>query len=94
MKKLIVCPNCGAEYSPFEVYVPSNYFYDYVPIDKDENGKILENLDFDFNEDYQCDYCNEMIHISPKIEFECSTESSEKEHVTKLKKPSLFLDEV
>ena len=88
----IVCPNCKAEYTPYEIFTPSDYFYNYVPLEKNEEGKIIEEIDEDFSESYTCDYCGRTIHITPKIDFKCSVDGLKK-HTTKLKKPTLFMAE-
>ena len=89
MNKL-VCPNCGAEYAPQEIFLFNTF--NVSKIVKDENGKILDSLIFDDNESYRCDYCNKTFYAKMNIDFEVSTTKVE-EHVTKLHKPALFLKE-
>jgi hypothetical protein len=69
---IINCPNCGAEYLPAEVFLPFNYFNKPFFIKKDENGKILNQLDGELNlyETYICDHCNKGFEIRSKIIFD------------------------
>ena len=90
MDTKIVCPTCGAEYFPQEIFVLSEF--NNFNIVKDENGKILDNLNIDTNESYICDYCNEPFHATMDISLSVSKHATS-QHVTKLKKTSLFLDE-
>lgn len=69
---LINCPNCGAEYLPAELFLPFNYFNKPFFIEKDENGKIIHQIDGELNlqETYICDHCNKKFEIDSKIFFE------------------------
>ena len=69
------CPNCGAEYLPAELFLPSNFFNKPIFINKDSNGKIINQIDgeLNLNENYICDYCNEQFDIISKIHFETKT---------------------
>lgn len=89
MKK-IVCPNCGAEYFPQEIFIMS--CFNEHKIVKDETGKILNTLEVDTNESYKCDYCNKTFYVKMDIDFTIKDTKFE-EHVTKLHKPALFLKE-
>lgn len=86
----IICPNCGAEYAPQEIFVMSNFSN--PRIIKDENGKILDDLSYDKNEYYKCDYCDKTFYASMDISFDVRDTKVE-EHVTRLHKPALFLEE-
>lgn len=86
----IECPNCGAEYAPQEIFIMNTF--NNKNIVKDENGKILDDMDYDNEESYKCDYCNQTFFINMNIDFEVH-ETKLKEHVTKLHKPALFLKE-
>lgn len=86
----IVCPNCGAEYAPQEIFLMG--VFNNTNIIKDEEGKILDDLSYDSNETYKCDYCNKTFHASMNIEFNVYT-THLKEHITRLHKPSIFLKE-
>lgn len=86
----IICPTCGAEYFPQEIFVLSEF--NKSNIVKDEEGKILDTQNIDTSESYICDFCGEPFHINMNISFTVSKHTPTK-HVTKLKKTPLFLDE-
>jgi hypothetical protein len=86
----IVCPNCGAEYYPQEIFVLSELNNSHIV--KDEEGKILCDLKLDTNEMYVCDFCNTSFHVNMSMDFTVSQHQISP-HVTKLKKTPLFLDE-
>ena len=86
----IECPNCGAEYAPQEIFIMNTF--NNKDIVKDENGKILDDMNYDNEESYKCDYCNQTFFINMNIDFEVH-ETKLKKHVTKLHKPALFLKE-
>ena len=76
---IISCPECGAEYLPAEIFLPFNYFNKPFFIRKDENGKIINQLDGEINlqETYTCDHCNKTFTVDSKIIF--STKLAETE---------------
>ena len=86
----ITCPHCGAEYAPQEIFVMSNF--NNSRIIKDEEGKILDDLDYDKEEYYKCDYCNKTFYVNMDISFDVYSTKLE-EHITRLHKPALFLEE-
>lgn len=86
----IVCPNCGAEYAPQEIFIMTNFNNNNIV--KDEHGKILDDLIYDDDESYKCDYCNTTFFSKMKIDFDVYTSKLEK-HTTRLHKPTLFLEE-
>ena len=61
----IECPNCGAEYAPQEIFIMNTF--NNKDIVKDENGKILDDMDYDNEESYKCDYCNQTFFINMNI---------------------------
>lgn len=93
----IVCPSCGAEYLPQEIYIPNSFFGDIKHLEKDENGKITDFIGepMDFKESYKCDFCSRKFYIMADVKFD--TESNyntfETTYVTKISKPSLFMKE-
>ena len=86
----LTCPTCGAEYFPQEIFVLSELTNPNIV--KDEDGKILGKLNIDTSETYVCDFCNEPFHADMNMSFTIS-KFTPTQHVTKLKKTSLFLDE-
>jgi uncharacterized OB-fold protein len=71
---VVVCPKCGKEYLPSEIYVPKVFFGAPIIIDRDENGKILNitGTDMDTEESYICDNCNTEFNITAKVSFNTS----------------------
>ena len=80
-QKLIIieCPNCGTQYLPAELFLPHNYFNKPFFIKKDENGKILNQIDGELNlcETYNCDMCNSTFEIISDITFETNLVETE-----------------
>ena len=80
-QKLIIinCPHCGTEYLPAEIFLPFNYFNKPFFIQKDENGKILTQIDGELNlsESYVCDNCNKKFEITSTINFETTAIETE-----------------
>lgn len=93
MKK-IVCPNCGAEYLPAEIYLPNSFFGRPRSIDKTPEGKIMHfsGPGLDSRESYKCDYCNKKFTINASINFHTECSKIQK-HTTKIQKPRLFMCE-
>ena len=87
----ITCPTCGAEYFPQEIFVLSELTNPHIV--KDENGKILGNLNLDTHETYVCDYCDEAFTVDMNMDFSITKYKTLKPHSTKLKKTPLFLNE-
>lgn len=92
----ITCPNCGAEYAPVEIYVPSSFFGS-SNIEKDEKGKIINiyGEGADTTETYRCDYCNRKFYVNTEIKFDTTCDGAEftEKYVSKLSKPNLFMEE-
>lgn len=87
----IVCPHCGAEYLPQEIFVLSDF--NKSDIIKDENGKILDNIEYDTYESYRCDYCDKTFQATMGMAFEVTYTKTPDPYTTKLHKPALFLEE-
>ena len=95
MDKIITCPNCGAEYLPAEIYYPDDFFGRPTSIEKDFRGKIqfYKGKNLTPTEVYTCDYCKRKIYVTADIIFNTEVQSFVPQHVTKFKKPELFMDE-
>lgn len=79
-KHKIICPYCGAEYLPSEIYVPSAFFGKPSLIIKDDDGKLSDiyNSDLmDLKEEYICDKCNHTFFVEANISFNTSKEHEE-----------------
>lgn len=70
----IVCPKCGREYLPAEIYYPNSFFGRPQDIDRTNDGKI-ENFtgkSMDLEESYQCDNCGCRFQVSAKVSFKAT----------------------
>lgn len=90
----IVCPNCGAEYLPAEIYYPNDFFGNPTRIEKDSNGKIIyfSGSSMNVQETYNCDFCGRAMKIKADISFKNDVQQVQN-HVTTFKKSNLKLDE-
>lgn len=93
----IECPQCGCEYLPSEIFVPSFIGHPKY-IEKDLNGKILNCYGkmFDPVEYYICDKCNTKFKIKADVKFKTFIDHKtnvNEEFKMSLKKESLFLNE-
>lgn len=94
----IICPCCGAEYLPVEIFIPKAFFGKPTRIIKDENHKIIDVVGpkQNFKEEYICDYCNTPFKVLAKTQFVTKSEIKfdfDSDYTSSLKKQSLFLEE-
>lgn len=72
-KKLltIVCPKCGMEYLPAEIYLPDTFIGKPYNIERAPSGKIdmFDGCSMDVNEDYICDRCGTKFKVSATVQF-------------------------
>lgn len=92
----IICPKCGREYLPAEIYYPNFFFGRPQNIDR-INGKIdsFEGTSMSLEETYQCDSCHCIFNTVAKISFK-ATEVSKydmSQYKTPLFEPKLTLFE-
>ena len=68
---VIICPKCGREYLPAEIFIPDNFFGHPEDIDRSEDGKIeaFDGTSMDLNEEYVCDNCGTTFSIETTIKF-------------------------
>ena len=103
MKKLseivqyVVCPHCGAEYLPAEIYYPDEFLGKPSDIEK-VNGKIESYLGQSMNveEVYICDNCLTKFKTTAKVTFktvEVAKYDMSKAYVTPLFEEKLTLNE-
>ena len=90
----IVCPNCGAEYLPAEIFYPNEFFGKPATIEKTSAGKIqfFTGTTLNTQETYTCDYCKRKMRIKADIDFKAYVQQIDN-HVTKFTKSNLFLEE-
>lgn len=95
----VVCPNCGYEYLPVEIFIPNSVFGKYIALERDDDGKIIDDesivTDMNLVDSYRCDGCGRKFEVKMNIDFETSSESADfsEEYSTKINKPNLFMKE-
>ena len=93
MNNFIICPHCGFQYLPGEIYDPKHFLGQPKDIVRNNIGEILgyEGIASDVEETYICENCNNELRIKAKVTFVVEDTTSEKpknnHEVTKL---SLF----
>ena len=95
MEKLIICPYCGAEYLPAEIFYPDEFLGTPKNIEKDAKGKIqfYGGQNAKLTESYTCDYCKRKMYVSVDMDFIAQIQPFSTGHITKFKKTNLFMDE-
>lgn len=93
----IICPHCGAEYLPAEIYYPNEFLGKPTDIEK-TNGKIESYLGKSMNpkETFVCDSCFNKFEVTAKISFKTQPIDKydmSKAYVTPLFEDKLTLDE-
>lgn len=73
---VIICPNCGREYLPVEIFLPSAFFGEPDVIKRDTEGKIIDCIGKrpDLKEKYVCDTCNRPFKIKATLSFETTAD--------------------
>jgi hypothetical protein len=74
----IVCPKCGAEYLPAEVFYPEEILGSPENIIKDKKGKVefFIGESIDFTEEFTCDICDCKFTVEGSVKF--STKESDR----------------
>lgn len=67
----IVCPHCGYEYLPSEIFFKEDFLENVTSIVRDENNKIFytEGDEPCLEEDYCCDHCGKNFTVKAKVEY-------------------------
>lgn len=91
----IICPECGAEYLPAEIFYPKEFFGNPHSITKDRSGKIqfFSGINMNLSETYICDYCKTKLNVTTNIDFFVKSPQVKQSHVTKFKRSNLQLTE-
>lgn len=71
MKSVIVCPACGREYMPAEIFIPKYLLDEPTKIIRDATGKILDfdGIKANLSDTYICE-CGKQFDVTAKISFE------------------------
>ena len=94
----VICPICGQEYLPSEIFNPDAVFGKQRDITKSDSGEIRFYLgdDPDLEEEFICDNCNTKLKINMIMTFnvEPFKEENFEDYSTKIDKPKkIKLDE-
>ena len=91
----IVCPVCGAEYLPSEVYYPKDFLGQPSYISKTREGRIefFSGSNMNLKETYVCDFCKHTMTVKAFVNFSVDTPQLPPSHITKFKTSTLTLDE-
>ena len=96
---IIVCPCCGREYLPAEIYYPNSFFGKPMNIDRTREGKIetFEGMTMNPNESFICEDCGTSFTVKANVTFKTFIDSNKDfntDYVSPLreKKINLFED--
>lgn len=94
----IICPSCGAQYLPCEIYLPNSFLGKTKMIEKDVYGKILDyyGSSMDLKEQYKCDKCNTTFSVKATVTFNTQVKSEfdfDSPYVSNLRSTKLTLSE-
>lgn len=78
-RKIIKCPNCGAEYLAAELFLRNDLLGNPKDIERDVEGKILfvDGEPENFVTTYTCDGCNKMFKVTANVEYNAELVSHE-----------------
>ena len=78
----IVCPKCGTQYLPGEIYLPKAFLGQPKKVTKDFAGRILDfqGSTMDTRETYICDKCDCKFSVRAQVQF--YTEAKETTNTT------------
>lgn len=99
MRSIIVCPVCGREYLPEEIFLKSEMYGNPKAIVRDDEDKKIIRYSGDsvnLYETYQCDKCDTLLRVTGRLNFMTDIiskkEDFSEEYVSKFKKVSLAED--
>lgn len=92
--KVIVCPYCGYEYLPAEIFIPKSFFGNPSDIDRNTIGEIeiFEGTTMDTTENYICDRCCNEFTITSELRFK--TNKKEKKSVDEVYVSNIYHNRV
>ena len=95
---VIVCPICGRQYVPAEIYYPNSFLGKPAQIDRNEKGEIefFNGKSMDLTETYVCDKCSTRFKVTASINFtveKISDNTFSEVYVAELFKDKIELDE-
>lgn len=68
---VVKCPQCGTEYLPAEIYIPSAFFGKPDVIKRDTQGSIIDYVGkgLDTEEWFTCDTCSTTFNVKADVSF-------------------------
>ena len=97
MNNTIICPKCGKEYLPGEIYLPKHFLGQPETIIRNSQGQIedYDGIPMDLEEDFICD-CGAHFHVTASMSFKVKDlpkYDMSKNYRTSLFEDKIFLDE-
>ena len=94
----IVCPKCGTQYLPGEIFLPKSFVGQPKQVIKNCYGEIIDYYgdSMGLNETYQCDKCNAVLSIKAAVQFQVQIKDElnlKAPYRTNFKKEKLVLSE-
>lgn len=95
--EVIVCPYCGREYLPSEIYLPNSFLGKVNTVIRDISGRIdtFFGKSMDLKETYTCDKCNKKFSVLAKVTFKTDivTDEFDEEYTSHINKKISFLED-
>ena len=94
--EVIICPTCGREYLPSEIYYPNSFLGKVNTVIRDTSGKIdtFFGKSMDLKETYICDKCNKAFGVSARVTFKTDVvDDFSEEYVSKLNNKISFFED-
>lgn len=70
-RNVIVCPTCGREYLPAEIFLPNSFFGKPEDVVRTPDGRIdfFDGTSMDLKESYVCDNCDAEFRVVANLSF-------------------------
>ena len=94
--EVIICPYCGREYLPSEIYIPNSFIGNVKSIIRTNAGKIdtFFGNSMDLKEEYTCDKCDGKFDVTARVSFFTKKkESFNEEFSSKLNKKIIMKED-
>ena len=95
--EVIICPHCGREYLPSEIYLPNSFLGKANTVIRDIYGHIdtFFGKSMDLKETYVCDKCNKKFSVFAKVTFKTDivTDEFNEEYTSRINKKISFLED-
>ena len=96
--EIIVCPRCGREYLPAEIYIPDSFLGKPEDIQKTRDGKIdsFFGKTMDLKESFECDDCGTKFNVSARVSFRTTIDEKsdfDSDYTTPLYENRIYMNE-